>query len=81
MANLFVQKPPMIIAVGSATVRVNAPPYERGPLHIQIMKPPVNDDEGKLLEPGSFYSLWLYLEDAKSLADILYAQGALELVE
>ena len=81
MANL--PKPPMLIALGSTTIRSNSPNCPTCYLSIDIMKPAVHSQssDGEMLEPGAYFNLYLAPEDAKLFADALYAQGALDFVE
>ena len=50
-------------------------------LCLQIMEPPVWNDQEVLQAPGTFTQLFLTREKAKAIADILYAQLAMDLVE
>lgn len=45
------------------------------------MEPPVWNNQETMQTPGSFTQLFVTREQAKALADILYAQLAMELVE
>ncbi len=80
--NVPPKKRAILIALDHATVRINPPVCSTCYLRMEIMKSPVHDpNDGKLEQPGSFYDLYISQEDAKAIADGLYAQNALALVE
>ena len=73
-------KPPQFMDCGGCTVRVNSPNSPTAYVCLQIMEPPIWNQQETLQTPGTFTQLYLTKEQAKQLADILYAQMVLELV-
>ena len=72
--------PPQFMDCGGCTVRVNPPTSPTAYLCLQIMEPPIWKQDETLQAPGTFTQIYLNREQAKQLADILYAQLVLELV-
>lgn len=75
------KREPQFLDCGGCTVRVNPPNSPTAYMCLQIMEPPVWANDEKLQAPGQFTQLFLTREQGKALADILYAQLAMELVE
>ena len=75
------KKEPQFLDCGGCTVRVNPPNSPTACICLQIMEPPVWNNQEVLQAPGSFTQLFLTREQAKAIADILYAQLAMDLVE
>lgn len=75
------KKEPQFLDCGGCTVRVNPPACPTCMLCLQIMEPPVFNETGYLQAPGTFTQLYITREQAKAIADTLYAQLAMDLVE
>lgn len=75
------KKEPSFLDCGGCTVRVNPPNSPTAYIGLQIMEPPVWNNQEVLQSPGSFTELFLTREQAKTIADILYAQLAMDFVE
>jgi hypothetical protein len=66
---------PLFMDAGGFTIRVNPNPSPTGYLGLQIMEPPEYDPEKSItLRDGKFTQIFLTKDQAKNLADILYAQ-------
>lgn len=70
---------PSFLALNPSTVRLNPyPNVER--MLLEIMQPPQYKEDGAILEPYNHIALWLHYEEAKKLADLIYAQLAMKYV-
>jgi len=74
-------KPPFLLAAGAITIRINPRTSPTSYLHLQIMEPPEYNDQGEFMREGSVTVLYLSMEHARLLADAIYAQDVLDLVE
>lgn len=76
------KREPLFIDAGGCTVRINPPTSPTAYICLQVMEPPVWGGEHHVLQaPGTFTELFLTREQAKAIADTLYAQLAMDFVE
>lgn len=74
-------KPPLFMDAGGLTLRVNPPSSPTAYFSLQIMEPPTFTENGDKISDGKFTQIWLSQEKGKALADLLYAQAVLDLIE
>ena len=75
------KKEPLIVIAMDKTIRINPRQTKTAFLVLQIMEPPEYDDNGRTLQEGRFTQIYLHYENAKALADAIYAEEVLDLVE
>lgn len=77
-----VQKQPSFAAMRNATVRLTPHYSVQDYMTLEIMVPPdYHHETGTLIAEAKHLSMWVRKEDAKALADLIYAQFAMKYVE
>lgn len=72
---------PILLALGDTTVRIDPRTTSTSYLPMQIIESPHYDQQGNWVRDGRVIQLYLAMDDAKLLADAIYAQDVLGLVE
>lgn len=73
------KREPVFMDANSLTIRVNPRGTKTSYIDLQIMEPPIYNDKGEPIRDGKFTQIFLSAEQAKALADILYAESVLDL--
>lgn len=79
--NMFPKRPPIFVALGEASARLDPAITPTAYSKLTLTQPPETNGDGYITHPGQVMTLWLDKENLKQLADVLHAEGVYELME
>lgn len=74
-------KEPLFLALGDDSIRLDPRKTPTGYLKLTLTQAPETNDNGLTVREGRASAIWLTESQAKELADLLYAEASLSLVD